>query len=130
MFKRLTCVTVFAVGLVQFSFPAMSESVSHSEAAQITSMLDRFVRNAHINAQAWDEETVPLLHIDSIRRGSSSVRIVRGCEFQPSLLLPGVRIEAVIVRARSGWRVASFSTMGSCNGSAEAAPSALSLDRP
>ena len=114
MLMRLTCMALVAVGVAKLLFPATTEAISDSEKRQITATLERFVRTEHVNRRPWNEEATPLLYIDAIQHEAANVRRVRGCEFQPTLLSPGTRVEAVVVRTHQDWRVDSFNYLGVC----------------
>ncbi len=65
--------------------------------------------------QLWDERTTPILRADSIQEITSEVRLVHGCEYQPTLMVPGTFKEFTMVQQHQQWRVASFVDAGPCD---------------
>ncbi len=106
--------------------PAAPESARDSENKQIRISLERYLHAQPPPATdvIWNEETVPVLEIQSIQHPSRNLRLVQGCLFQPSLLYPGVRFLTILEKTSRGWRPISFeSSPEFCRPEVETTPS-------
>ena len=93
---------------------ARTEGASDPQTNQITGAVERYVKVHYVSMGPWDEQTTPLLQVEDISRQSRNVRIVRACQFQPTILVAGERVEATVTKVHGDWRVTSFGHMGGC----------------
>ena len=63
---------------------------------------------------AWDEKTTPVIRIDTVSHIAPNVRVVRGCELQPTMLYPRYTIEFVLISDSEAWRIVSLTRSPNC----------------
>lgn len=88
----------------------------HPSASEMRQMKAALLQSLSIERdQPWSEQTAPVVSIEAIDHVSATVRIVRACEFQPTLLAPGMEIEATLIKGQREWRVSSVRHLGFCD---------------
>lgn len=114
MLTRHAFIAVFSIVAAAFS-SAAEKPLSALERTQVITVVERFIQEATARSTApWDELSTPVLQVENLQRESDDLVVLDGCEFQPTLLYPAVRVRAVIIRTRNRWRVASLTSSGVC----------------